>query len=107
MTMEKQINILNCLRVDFKRWADSNEPSLYELDLNKINGGVSGFYTEDEPTVLLDCNKNEGEWFLSVNSTEDETRCYPIATLTAEQVYDIRICVESWLVRKESSFLFI
>ena len=62
---------------------------------------------ENDPTVLLDCTKSEGEWILFVNCDDDKNRSYPIATLTADQIYDFRICVESWIVEKESSILFI
>lgn len=105
--MKEQIFKLNCLRPDFMKWAVNNEKGKYELKLNKINGGITGFYPENDPTVLLDCTKSEGEWILFVNCDDDKNRSYPIATLTADQIYDFRICVESWIVEKESSILFI
>ena len=98
---------LNGLRADFMKWADSNEPSTWELDVNGIGGSLTGFTEDDEPVVLLACDKNGGHgWFLCVNTEigGSETSCYPLENLTAEQVYDIRICVESWLVRKDAYF---
>ena len=57
--MEKDLYTLNCLREDFIKWADSNEPSVYELELNKIGGKLTGFDSVTEPTILLDCNKSK------------------------------------------------
>lgn len=103
--MERQLNMLNTLRTDFIKWTDSNEPSTWELDINEIGGHMTGFSFEDDPTVILDCNKNEGRWFLSVGGFDNEGECYPIEELTAEQISEIRILVETWLARKcDSSF---
>ena len=41
--MNDQLFRLNGLRADFMKWADSNEPSTWELDVNKINGHIDGF----------------------------------------------------------------
>jgi hypothetical protein len=106
--MEKQLDKLNCFRKDFKKWACSNEPSTWELDVNKINGHIDGFIIDDDPIILLDCFKSEGDWYLCVNENNNsDVCCYPIEELTKEQVYDIRRIVETWLARKElDSFNF-
>lgn len=101
--MEKQLNMLNALRTDFIKWADSNEPSTWELDINEIGGHITGFSFDDDPTVILDCNKNEGRWFLSVGGFDNEGECHPIEELTAEQISEIRILVETWLTRKDGT----
>ena len=41
--MNTQLDVLNCLRADFKRWAVSNEPSTWELNVNKIDKNLSAF----------------------------------------------------------------
>lgn len=41
--MEKQLNRLNGLRSDFMKWANSNEPSTWELDVNEIGGSLTGY----------------------------------------------------------------
>lgn len=105
--MEKQLNRLNGLRSDFMKWADSNEPSTWELDVNDIGGRLTGFTPDDEPVILLAVDNKGGHgWFLSVNTDigGSETSCYPIENLTAEQVYDIRRLVETWLARKDADF---
>ena len=105
--MNDQLFRLNGLRADFMKWADSNEPSAWELDVNEIGGSLTGFTEDDEPVVLLACDKNGGHgWFLCVNTEigGSETSCYPIENLTAEQVYEIRRLVESWLARKDADF---
>lgn len=105
--MEKQIDKLNCLRIDFKRWADSNEPSTWELDLNKIGGQITDVSPNDDPVVLLDCSDSEGNWYLCVNSSDCESGCYPITELSKTQVFEIRRIVESWLARKDMDFFNI
>lgn len=103
--MEKDLYTLNCLREDFIKWADSNEPSVYELELNRIGGKLTGFDSVTEPTVLLDCNKSKGDWYLCVNcSSENEIGCYPIENFNKMQIHEIRRIVESWLVRKDVIF---
>jgi hypothetical protein len=107
--MKEDLFILNCLRRDFIKWAVSNEPNVYELDLNKIGAKITGFDpVADEPTVLLelpDGNKNNGKWYISVNcSSENEIGCYPIEDLNEMQIREIRRVVESWLVRKDIIF---
>ena len=103
--MENQLIRLNGLRADFMKWADSNEPNTWELELNEIGGSVSGYTHNDDPIVLLDCcDKKDGEWFLCVNGFESEGGCFPVESLTAEQVYEIRRLVESWLARKDAEF---
>ena len=98
---------LNGLRADFMKWADSNEPSTWELDVNEIGGSLTGFTEDDEPVVLLACDKNGGHgWFLCVNTEigGSETSYYPIEDLTDGQIYEIRRLVESWLARKDAEF---
>ena len=105
--MNEQLFRLNGLKADFKKWADSNEPSTWEVDVNAIGGTITGFTPDDEPTVLLACDKNGGYgWFLCVNKElgGSEVSCYPIEELTKEQVYDIRRLVESWLAKKDLEF---
>lgn len=102
--MNEQLFRLNGLRADFMKWADSNEPSTWELDVNDIGGHITGFSYDDDPTVILDCNKNEGKWFLCVSGFDSEGGCYPIEELTTEQVYEIRRLVETWLARKDADF---
>ena len=95
---------LNGLRADFMKWADSNEPSTWELDVNDIGGSLTGFTCDDDPTVILDCNKSEGKWYLCVNGYDSDGGCYPIESLTAEQIFEIRRLVESWLAKKDLEF---
>lgn len=98
---------LNGLRADFMKWADSNEPSTWELDVNEIGGSLTGFSPDDEPVVLLACGRNGGySWYLCVNEKigGSEISCYPIESLTEEQIYEIRRLVESWLARKDAEF---
>lgn len=105
--MEKQLNRLNGLRADFMKWANSNEPSTWELDINDIGGRLTGFTPDDEPVILLAVDSRGGYgWFLCVNKDigGSETSCYPIEELTAEQVYEIRRLVETWLARKDADF---
>lgn len=107
--MKEDLFILNCLRRDFIKCAVSNEPNVYELELNKIGAKITGFDSvADEPTVLLelpDGNKNNGKWYISVNcSSENEIGCYPIEDLNEMQIREIRRVVESWLVRKDIIF---
>lgn len=105
--MNDQLFRLNGLRADFMKWADSNEPNMWELDVNEIGGHITGFDADDEPVVLLVNYYTGGHgWFLCVNSDigGSETTCYPIENLTAEQVYEIRRLVESWLARKDAEF---
>lgn len=104
----EQLFRLNSLRSDFMKWADSNEPSVWELDINKIGGYIKGYTREDEPVVLLDCNKNKGDWYLCINTnSENEISCYPIADMTDDKIYEIRRIVESWLFSKDMGNLFI
>jgi hypothetical protein len=98
----QQIEVLNCLRADFKRWAGSSEPSTWELNINEIGRNLMGFTKDDEPTVLLDCTESEGDWFLCVNTcNENEIGCYPLEELSDDTQYEIRRIVESWLARKD------
>ena len=100
---------LNGLRADFMKWADSNEPSTWELDVNDIGGSLTGFTYDDDPTILLACDRNgECSWFLCVNNC-DIGGCYPypIESLTAEQIFEIRRLVESWLAKKDLEFFKI
>ena len=102
--MKSQLTVLKCLRSDFKKWADSNEPNSWELGLNEIGRNLSGFSPDLEPVILLDDDK----WFLCVNTCDvNENGCYPIETLTNEQIYEIRSIVETWLARKDIDNLFI
>lgn len=105
--MNDQLFRLNGLRADFMKWADSNEPNTWELDVNDIGGSLTGFTYDDDPTVLLACDKNGGHgWFLCVNKEigGSETSCYPLEDLTDGQIYEIRRLVESWLARKDAEF---
>lgn len=103
-----QLKILDCLRTDFKKWADSNEPSTWEINVNEIGGQLSAFSRVDEPVILLDCTESEGDWFLCVNTNDiNNNDCYPIKDLSDETIYEIRKCVESWLVRKDMGNLYI
>jgi hypothetical protein len=98
---------LNGLRADFMKWADSNEPSTWELDVNDIGGRLTGFTYDDDPTILLVCDKNGGHgWYLCVNKEigGSEISCYPIESMTAEQIFEIRRLVESWLAKKDLEF---
>jgi hypothetical protein len=101
--MNEQLFRLNCLRSDFKKWADSNEPSVWELDVNKISENITGYSCIDEPVILLDCTENtQGNWFLCINTNvENENGCYSIEDLPSEQIYDIRRIVESYLAKKD------
>lgn len=103
----QQLSILNCLRADFKKWATNNEPSSYELDVNKIGKQISGFNPDSNPTILLDCVKSDGYWYICTDNSDPESGCCPIETLSKEQVYEIRRLVESWLARKDMDNLFI
>lgn len=98
---------LNGLRADFMKWANSNEPSTWELDVNEIGGNLSDFTPDDEPVILLTCDrKGATGWFLCVNGDigGSEITCYPLEDLTAEQVYEIRRLVEIWLAKKDAEF---
>lgn len=99
---------LNGLIADFMKCADSNEPSTWELDVNDIGGSLTGFTYDDDPTILLACDKNGGcGWFLCANdcnSDGGDGRCYPIENLTAEQIFEIERLVESWLAKKDLDF---
>lgn len=102
--MKRQLSVLNCLRSDFKKWADSNEPNSWELDLNEIGRNLTGFSPDDEPVILL----SDDKWFLCVNILDvNENGCYPIESLTDKQISEIRIIVESWLARKDLDNFFI
>ena len=109
--MENQLKKLNAFRADFMKWADSNEPCTWELDVNKINGHIDGFTIDDEPVILLDCMESEGDWYLCVNENPDDINtdayCLPLEDLTKEQVYDIRRIVETWLARKDVDYFGI
>lgn len=103
--MNTQLNVLNCLRADFKKWAVSNEPNTWELDVNKIGKKLSAFGKAEEPVILLDCNENEGDWFLCVNTCGvNEIGCYPLDDLSEDTKYEIRKIVETWLARKDIDF---
>lgn len=105
LELNKQLNRLNLLRSDFMKHADSNDPSVWELDVNEIGGKLSGIHPYDDPVILLDCSdKSDGSWFLCLNSTISEIRCYPIETLTEEQISEIRKLVESFVVKKDENF---
>lgn len=103
--MSKQLERLNRLRPDFMKWADSNEPSMWELDVNKINGHIEGFTIDDDPVILLDCVESEGDWYLCVNENSNNVNsdvcCYPLEDMTDDRIYEIRRIVESWLVKKD------
>ena len=103
MKMENQLARLNLLREEFKKWADSNEPSTWELDVNEIGAHLSGYTYDDEPVILLDCVKTEGRWYICVNRSEDEVGCCPLEDLTENQIYEIRRFVESWLANKDTN----
>lgn len=96
---------LNGLCADFMKWADSNEPSTWELDVNDIGGSLTGFTYDDDPTILLACDRNGGcGWFVCVNDRDSDGRCYPIENLTAKQIFEIRRLVETWLAKKDLEF---
>lgn len=103
MVMENELTRLNSLRSDFIKYADSNEPSIWELDINEIGGRLPGYSYEDEPIILLDCVKTEGRWYICANRFEDEFGCYPLEDLTQHQIYEIRRFVESWLKNKDKN----
>lgn len=109
--MENQLKKLNAFRADFMKWADSNEPCTWELDVNKIKGHIDGFTIDDEPVILLDCMESEGDWYLCVNENPNDINtdayCLPLEDLTKEQVYDIRRIVETWLARKDVDYFGI
>lgn len=105
--MKEQFFKLNCLRPDFMKWATNNEPSTYELDVNKINKQISGFNPDSNPTILLDCVKSDGYWYICTDNSDIEGGCCPIETLSKEQVYEIRRIVESWLAKKDIDFFNI
>ena len=96
---------LNGLQADFMKWADSNEPSTWELDVNDIGESLTGFTYDDDPTIMLAYDKNGGYcWFLCVSGYDSDGGCYPIESLTAKQIYEIRRLVESWLAKKDLEF---
>lgn len=104
--MEKELYRLNCLRSDFMKYADSFEPSTWEISLNEIKGHVNGFRREEEPVILLDCSEGEGKWFLCTDSIiedfqEGVIRYYPLEKLSEKQVYEIRRIIETWLAKKD------
>lgn len=101
--MENELTRLNNLRSDFIKYADSNEPSVWELDINEVGGSLPGYSYEDEPVILLDCVKTEGRWFICTNRSEDEKGCCPLEDLTENQIYEIRRFVESWLAKKDTN----
>lgn len=102
----EQLTKLNGLRSDFIKWAKNNEPSMWELDVNKIGGRLTGYSFEDEPVIILDCTKNPGEWYISKNAKSFDSTlfCLPIEELDDKQIYEIRVLVESWLVKKDINF---
>lgn len=88
------------------KFADSFEPSTWEISLNEIKGQVNGFRREDEPVILLDCSEGEGKWFLCYNSIIEDYQegvigYYPLEELSEKQVYEIRRIVETWLAKKD------
>ena len=88
------------------KWADSFEPSTWEISLNEIKGQVNGFRREDEPVILLDCSEDEGRWFLCTDSVVEDYQegvigYYPLEELSEKQVYEIRRIVETWLAKKD------
>ena len=88
------------------KWADSFEPSTWEISLNEIKGQVNGFRREDEPVILLDCSEDEGRWFLCTDSVDEDYQegvigYYPLEELSEKQVYEIRRIVETWLAKKD------
>ena len=103
--MVDQLTRLNCLREEFIKHADSNEPSTYELDVNSIGGQLKEYTYEDEPVILLDCVKTEGRWFICTNRSENEKGCCPLEDLTENQIYEIRIFIEYWLANKDTNRL--
>ena len=105
MVIENQLEILNSLRSDFIKYADNNEPSFWELDINETGGSLTGFSYEDEPIILLDCVKNKGRWYICTNTSEDECcpECCPLEDLTENQIYEIKCIVESWLANKKAN----
>ena len=103
--MNAQLNVLNCLRADFKKWAVSNEPNTWELDVNKNGKKLSTFGKAEEPVILLDCTESEGDWFLCVNTDGvNEIGCFPLEDLSDDTQYEIRKIVETWLARKDIDF---
>lgn len=104
--MSNELEKLNRFRPDFMKWAKNNEPSMWELDVNKICGRLTGYSVEDEPVIILDCTKNTGEWYISKNAKSFDSTdcCSPIKELTEKQIYEIRVLVESWLVKKDINF---
>ena len=102
--MKTQLTILNCLRSDFKKFADSNEPNSWELDINEIGRNLTGFSPDDEPVILL----SDDKWFLCVNILDvNENGCYPIESLSDKQIYEIRSIVETWLAKKDIDNFFM
>lgn len=102
--MKTQLTILNCLRSDFKKFADSNEPNSWELDINEIGRNITGFSPDDEPVILL----SDDKWFLCVNTDDvNENGCYPIESLSDKQIYEIRSIVETWLAKKDIDNFFM
>ena len=101
MIMENELTRLNNLRSDFIKYADNNEPSFWELDINEIGGSITGFSYEDEPIILLDCVKNKGRWYICTNISQDE--CCPLEDLTENQICEIKCIVESWLANKKAN----
>ena len=76
-----------------------------ELDVNEIGGKLSGIHPDDDPVILLDCSdKSDGSWFVCLDNRGSEIRCYPIETLTEEQISEIRKLVESFVVKKDENF---
>ena len=59
--MKDQLFRLNGLRADFMKWADSNEPSTWEIEVNKIGGNITG-YTSDY-TSYNNSNTTSGHSF--------------------------------------------
>ena len=100
--MENQLSRLNELRSDFIKYAESNDASTWELDINKIGGTLKGYSYEDEPVILLDCVKTDGRWYICVNRSEDEVGCCPIEDLTESQIYEIRILVGTWIATQNT-----
>lgn len=100
--MENQLTRLNELRADFINYAESNEPSTWELDINKIGVTLNGYSYEDEPVILLDCVKTDGRWYICSNRSENEVGCCPIEDLTESQIYEIRILVGTWIARQNT-----
>lgn len=100
--MENQLTRLNELRSDFINYAESNEPSTWELDINKIGGTLNGYSYEDEPVILLDCVKTDGRWYICANRSENEVGCCPIEDLTENQIYEIRILVGTWIAKQNT-----